>query len=96
MTSFSDTKNDIFKKPENKYKPGELSIKTDENNPKLKNPIELEKKSETEKKQERDKKNKINKSKEKNKLLERYRLLDKQKFSSNEENVKIKKKLKKK
>lgn len=93
MTSFPDTKNDIFKKPENKYKPGELSIKTDENTPKLKNPIELEKKSEKERekerKKEREKKNKINKAKEKDKVLERYRILEKQKYKSDDEKEKV-------
>ena len=38
----SDEK-DVFKKPENIFKPGEMSIKTDKNEPKLKNPIEITK-----------------------------------------------------
>ena len=63
----SDEK-DVFKKPDNVFKPGEMSIKTDENIPKLKNPIEITK-SEDKKKKERENKQKIEKEKNKKKII---------------------------
>jgi hypothetical protein len=88
MTSFVDTKNNVFEKPENKYKPGELSIKPDKNVPKLKKPIELEKKNKEIKQKEKEEKNKLNKAKEKNKIMEKYRLLEKKTTTDKEKEEK--------
>ena len=94
MTSFQNTDN-VFEKPKNKFELGKLSIKTDENDPKLKNPVELKKKDKKELEKEKENKRKQNKKQEKNKLLERYRLLEKQRFKTDDEKKshdKIKKK----
>ena len=77
----SDEK-DVFEKPENVFKPGEMSIKTNENVPKLKNPIEITKSED--KKKERENKQKIEKEKNKKKLFEKYRKISKIKSKDDE------------
>ena len=84
MNSLQENSN-IFEKPKNIFESGKLSIKPDENIPKLKNPIELKKKNKKELDKEREKKMKIDRKKEKNKLLERYRILEKQNFKTDNE-----------
>ena len=95
MTSFQNINNDVYKKPKNIFESGKLSIKTDDNIPKLKKPIELEKKDKKKLEKEKEIKRKANKKKEKNKLFNRYRILAKRNFKTDEEkndNDKIKKK----
>ena len=77
--------NNIYKKPENKFKPGELSINKNDNIPTLKDPIKLDKKNNELKKKEKIEKEKINKAKKKNELLEKYRALEKKTFRTEEE-----------
>ena len=58
-SSLIDSKANIFEKPENKFEDGKLSIKTGENIPKFKNPIELKKKDkETKDREAKDKQKK--------------------------------------
>lgn len=77
--------NNIYKKPENKFKPGELSINKNDNIPTLKDPIKLDKKNNELKKNEKIEKEKINKAKKKNELLEKYRTLEKKNFRTDKE-----------
>jgi hypothetical protein len=80
--------NNIYKKPENKFKPGELSINKNDNIPTLKDPIKLDKKNNELKKKEKIEKEKINKAKKKNELLEKYRALKKKTFRTEDEKEK--------
>tara|TARA_B100001093_G_scaffold197137_1_gene189445 strand:+ start:2514 stop:4055 length:1542 start_codon:yes stop_codon:yes gene_type:complete len=88
----SDEK-DVFKKPENVFKPGEMSIKTDKNEPKLKNPIEITKSED--KKKERENKSKLEKEKNKKKLFEKYRKVNKIKDDEKQKKKDDEKKLRK-
>tara|TARA_B100000795_G_scaffold268630_1_gene256006 strand:- start:2785 stop:4398 length:1614 start_codon:yes stop_codon:yes gene_type:complete len=75
----------IFEKTENKFNPNKLSINPNKNAPKLKNPIEMEKKSDNLKKKERERKRKLHTEMQKKKVLDIYRSRNITKFMTAEE-----------
>ncbi len=72
--------NNIYKKPENKFKPGELSINKNDNIPTLKDPIKLDKKNNELKKKEKIEKEKINKAKKKKRTFREISGIGKKNF----------------